>query len=131
MDNVQIGLRAQDFHESLRFVGVFGPKDVNFKRTLLIGKAACLAMHLRGLLYVEGSTQIEYVAASLGISSLELPAVLRELEEVDFLSIVSSDGEIKRIDCRVPEFRSGYEDLGSDGHSLKPTVIDKRCAKSR
>lgn len=125
MDNVQIALRAQDFHESLRVTSVFGPKEVAFEHTLLIGKAACLAMHLRGLLYVEDLAQLKYVAASLGIPALELPAVLRVLEEVSFVSVVKSGDEIKRVECRVPEFRSGYEDLGERWTQLKPTEIEQ------
>jgi hypothetical protein len=124
MNSIQIALRAQDFHESLRVTGVFGPKEVKFKQTLLIGKAASLAMHLRGLLYVDEVTQLEYAAASLGIPSLELTIVLRELEVVDFVSVVKSGDAIKRVECRVPEFRSGYEDLGERWRLLKPSEAE-------
>lgn len=125
MDKVLIGLRAQDFHESLRVTGTFGPKDVHFEKTLLVGKAASLAMHLRGLLYVDNITQLKYAASSLGISSLELPQVLRVLEEVDFVSTVKSGDEIKRVEIKVPEFRSGYEDLGERWQQLKPSEIEQ------
>jgi hypothetical protein len=125
MDKVQIALRAQDFHESLRVTSVFGPKEVAFEHTLLIGKAACLAMHLRGLLYVDNLSQLKYVAASLGIPALELPAVLRVLEDVAFVSVVKSGDEIKRVDCRIPEFRSGYDDLGERWQQLKPTEVER------
>jgi len=124
MDSLLMGLRAQDFHESLKNTAAFGPKEVHYKNTLLIGKAAALAMHLRGLLYVQDYTQLEYAAASLGISSLELPMVLNELEEVDFISIVRSGSKIRRIDIRVPEFRSGYTDLGERLKLLKPSEIE-------
>ena len=125
MNNLIIGIRAQDFHECLRVTGSFGPKDVHYKKTLLIGKAASLAMHLRGLLFIENVQQLEYAASSLGISSLELPVVLHELEEVDFISVVKTGDEIKRVDIRVPEFRSGYEDLGERWTQLKPSVIEQ------
>jgi len=125
VNHIQIALRAQDFHEGLRVTNVFGAKEVKFKRTLLIGKAACLAMHLRGLLFVEDHSQLEYVAASLGIPALELPAVLRELEEVSFVSVVKSGEEIKRVDCRIPEFRSGYEDLGQRWKQLNPSEVEQ------
>lgn len=124
MENVVIGLRAQDFHESLRLTAPFGPKDVHYKWTLLIGKAASLAMHLRGLLFIEDLTQLEYAASSLGISSLELPAVLHELQEVGFLSVVKAGDKIKRIEVRVPEFRSGYAELGERWKQLKPSEIE-------
>lgn len=124
MDALLIGLRAQDFSESLKNTATFGPKEVHYKQTLLIGKAATLAMHLRGLLYVDNYQQLEYAAATLGISSLELEAVLHELEVVDFISIVRSGQNIRRIDIRVPQFRSGYMDLGERWKQLSPTEIE-------
>ncbi len=85
MDSLLIGLRSQDIHESLKNTSTFGPKEVHYRKTLLIGKAASLAMHLRGLLYIKDYIQLEYAAASLGISSIELPTVLHELEEIGFI----------------------------------------------
>lgn len=123
MDNLLIGLRAQDFHEGLRHTGAFGPKDVHYRKTLLIGKAASLAMHLRGLLFIDDMTQLQYAASSLGIGA-ELPLVLRELEEVDFLSITKAGEEIKRVDLRIPEFKSGYSDLGERWKVIKPSEIE-------
>jgi len=125
MDNLIIGLRAQDFHESLKITSTFGPKDVHYEKTILVGKAASLAMHLRGLLFVEDEKQLKYAASTLGISSLELPVVLHELEEVDFLTVVRSGERIRRIDIRVPEFRSGYADLGERWKQLEPSEIEQ------
>ncbi len=124
MESILIGLRAQDFHESLKATSAFGPKEVYYEKTLLIGKAATLAMHLKGLLYIDNYDRLKYAAASLGISGLELPAVLRELEEVDFVSVVRSGEMVRRIDIRVPEFRSGYNDLGERWLQLKPTELE-------
>lgn len=124
-DKLIIGLRAQDFHESLKDTGSFGPKDVHYKRTLLVGKAAALAMHLRGLLYIDKAEQLEYAASSLGISSLELPTVLKELEEIDFVKVVRKGGQIKRVEIKVPEFRSGYEELGERWLALQPGEIEQ------
>jgi hypothetical protein len=125
MDTFTIGLRSQDFHEALKLTGTFGPKDVYYKCTLLIGKAATLAMHLRGLLYLEDYRQLEFVASTLGISSIELPAVLNELEHVNFVSISKSGDEIQRVDLRIPTFRSGYNDLGERWKELKPTEVEQ------
>src|SRR5438552_2805946 len=125
MENLIVGLRTQDFHESLKVTSTFGPKDVHYEKTLLVGKAASLAMHLRGLLFIEDEKQLKYAASTLGISSLELPAVLHELEEVDFLSVVKSGDRIKRVDIRVPEFRSGYAELGERWKQLEPSEIEQ------
>ena len=125
MESLAVGLRAQDLHEGLKDYSTFGPKDVHYRNTLLIGKAAVLAMHLRGLLYIEDYTQLEYAAASLGISSLELQPVLHELEEVDFVSVVRSGATPKRIDIRVPQFRSAYTDLGERWSQLDPSDVEQ------
>lgn len=125
MDPLLIGLRAQDCHEGLKSTAPFGPKDVNYRTTLVIGKAASLAMHLRGLLYIKDVGQLQYAASSLGISSLETDAVLHELEEVDFISTLRSGGQVQRIDIRVPEFRSGYIDLGERWKQLHPSEVEQ------
>ena len=125
MDALLMGLRAQDFHESLRNTSTFGPKEVYYKTTLLIGKAATLAMHLRGLLFVDNIKQLEYAAASLGISSLELDAVLNVLQQVGFIDIIKGRHGIRRIDIKVPQFRSGYTDLGEHWKQLSPSEIEQ------
>lgn len=124
MINRDIALRAQDFHEALKETIAYGPKEVYFEKTLLIGKAAILAMHLKGLIYIEDIPGLKYAAAELGIRSLELETVLRQLETVDFISIVKSGDNIKRVDIRVPEFRDGYQDLGTLWSDLQPSEIE-------
>ena len=130
MDPILAGLRTQDFHESLRDTGVSGPKEVHYHKTLLVGKAASLAMHLRGLQYVGSDTQLRYAAASLGISAFELSHVLRELEKIDFISISRSEDEVKRVDVRVPTFRSGYEELGKLWIDLRPTEVEQASVEA-
>ncbi len=47
------------------------------------------------------------------------------LEAVDFISVVRSGDKVRRIDIRVPEFRSGYTDLGERWKQLKPSEIEQ------
>ena len=42
-----IGLRAQESHEGLKDITAFGLKEAYLEKTILIGKAASLATHLR------------------------------------------------------------------------------------
>jgi hypothetical protein len=125
MDPVLIALRAQDFHESLRNTAASAPKEIHYEKTLLVGKAASLAMHFRGLQYVTDEVQLKCAAASLGISTFELGPVLKELEEIDFISVSRTADRIKRIDIRVPAFRSGYEELGKRWVDLRPTEVEQ------
>jgi len=130
MDELSIGLRTQDFHEGLRETKTFGPKEAYFEKTLRIGKGAVLAMHLRGLQYVDDYTALKFAAAQLGVGGSELPVILRELEEVDFIRVKHTRGEIERVDIRVPEFRTGYEDLGSRWEVLKPSEIERASVEA-
>lgn len=118
-------LRSQDFHEALRDHVAYAPAEVDFRNTLLIGKAAELAMHLRGLLVVRDERALRYAATQLGIRGGEFEPVIRELEEVDFVSVVrDSSDRIKRLEVRVPEFRDGYKDLGERWKELHPTELE-------
>lgn len=125
MTIINAALRAQDFHEALKETIAFGPTEVDFQKTLLIGKAASLAMHFKGLQYIDNYQSLQYAAAELGIRALELREILRQLEIVEFVRIVESNSSIKRIDIRVPEFRDGYEELTKQWRNLKPTEIEQ------
>ncbi len=125
MERKNSALRAQDFHEALKETTAFGPTEVHFGKTLLIGKAASLAMHFKGLQYIDNTDSLKYAAAELGIRTLELRSVLRQLEIVDFVRVVESGDEIKRIDIRVPEFRDGYEELSNQWINLKPSEVEQ------
>ncbi|GCE16772.1 hypothetical protein [Dictyobacter kobayashii] len=120
-----IGLRAQEFHEGLKDIHAFGPREAHLQTTILIGKAASLATHLKGLIYVDNMQALRYLAAELGISSIELQPVLRVLEDVDFASVVTAGSQIKRIELRVPELRNGYNDLGERWLQLEPGEIEQ------
>ncbi|MCA9806003.1 MAG: hypothetical protein KC777_28740 [Cyanobacteria bacterium HKST-UBA02] len=120
-----VGLRSHDFHEGLRYIVDSRTKDAFFNNTVIIGKAATLAMHLRdlGALYIP-EMELRCAASMLGIGGGELDRVLSELEEVDFITVVRAGTSIKRIELRVPQLRSGYEELGSRWRELNPTDIE-------
>ena len=120
-----IGVRAQEFHEGLKDITTFGPKEAYLEATILIGKAASLATHLKGLIYVDDMNALKYLAAELGITGIELKPVLHVLEEVDFASVVSASSKIKRIELRIPELRNGYTDLGDYWMQLGPNEIER------
>lgn len=129
IDKQMLGVRSQDFHEGLKEVASYGPKEVHLKNTLLVGKVATLAAHLRGLNAVEDHAALTYLAADLGISGLELDRVLRELETVDFATVKRHGETIKRVELRVPELRRGYTELGQRWEDLKPTAIERAAVE--
>ena len=125
VDKFRIGLRTQDFSDGYRDVSVYTPRDVHLHNTILVGKAASLAVHLRGLGYINDYQQLLMMAAELGINSIELPSVLRELEEIEFVRIVRRGAAIHRIEIGVPELRAGYEELADRWNDLGPSEIER------
>lgn len=124
-----IGLRAQEFHEGLKEFASFAPKEMHMHATILIGKVASLATHLKGLNYVEDYKALVGLSSQLGISNIELGPILRELQEIDFATVVEAGSQIKRVDLRIPELRNGYETLGERWTQLNPGEIEHAAIK--
>lgn len=125
LEKSTIGIRSQEYHEGLKDISAFGPREVHLENTILIGKVASLATHLKGLDYVEDIKALTYLAAELGISGTELRVVLTELEEVGFARVVKTGSQIKRVELRVPELRNGYEELGERWLQLAPGEVEQ------
>lgn len=125
MKDYKIGIRTQDIQHGLRDVQASGPL-IDLQNTLLIGKSATLAMHLKGLNVIEDIHALKYMAGELGISSFEFDPVLKELQEINFVRIIKSGQTIKRIEITIPELRDGYEDLGKRWKEIGPTEIDEK-----
>ena len=121
-----VALRAQEYHEGLKDVSAFGPKEAYLQATLLTGKVASLATHLKGLNYVDDLQALTFLAAELGISGIELTYVLNELQEVDFATVIRSGTTTKRIELRIPELRNSYESLGERWLQLNPRRLNRR-----
>ncbi len=123
---VDAALRAQDYHDGLRDVQTVGLIQVEMAKTLLVGKAASLAMHLKGLLTIDDIAAFKYMAADLGITPLELDSVLRELQELDFVRVIRrSETQIKRLELSIPEFKDAYSELGEAWANKAPGEIEQ------
>lgn len=109
----KIGLRIHDIAEGLKEIQPTGPAT-QFKNTLLLGKAASLALHLKGHDVIENMEAFEYAAGELGIG-LELESVLRELEEIEFIRRPNN-----KIEITVPTFVDAYSILGERWLTLSP-----------
>jgi hypothetical protein len=125
LDPSRIAIRAQEFHEGLRDVAAFGPKERHLRNTLTVGKAGVLASHLKGLDHVDSPEALYSLAAELGINGTELEVVLRVLQDVDFATVVGSESDFTRVELRVPELRNSYADLGEYWLQRKPGEIER------
>lgn len=125
LKDYKIGIRCQDIQHGLRDVQASGPL-IDLQNTLLIGKCATLAMHLKGLNYIDNIRALKYMAGELGVTSFEFEPVLKELQEIEFIRILKSAHDIRKIEISIPELRTGYEDLGKRWRDIKPTEIEEK-----
>lgn len=112
------GLRLHDISEGLKDVASTGAMS-KFKNTILLGKATTLALHIKGHDVIKNFEALEYASAELGISSIELDYVLRELQEIGFIRKYDN-----RIEIIVPTFIDAYQILGQRWYDLKPSDIE-------
>ena len=122
--NYAAGLRILDIEHGLRAVQPTGIIEAEFPNTLVLGKAANLGLHLRGLNVVpyEG---LRYVAGEVGVRAAELETVLRELEEIGWVRLVRSGASLKRVEVLVPSLRDGFDTIGERWKSVGPTEIEQ------
>lgn len=128
LDKSSIGIRAQEYHEGLKDVINLPQKDMYMPTTILVGKAATLAAHLKGRDYIDDYQALIGLASQLGISGIELQEVLKELEVIDFVKVIKTNSDItgiKRIELKIPALRSGYEELGERWLQHNPSEVEQ------
>lgn len=107
MEKVKIAEFSYDLHNAL---GEYETPELDRLKTL--GMVATLAVHIRGL------GEIPYEVLKLAsfhyfkISSFALDAVVRILEELEFVEVIGGKGRIKSLIPKVPHFKSIYEVIG-------------------
>ena len=105
MDNKDIGIRALDMQTGL-YKYNDSLLDLKIGETMLIGKAASLASHLRGIQVVEDYDALKVLASKLGITSTELVTVLNILQEVELIRIIGSSRKPEKIEILISVFES-------------------------
>jgi hypothetical protein len=125
MNPREIGLRAQDIQTGLQDVDLSGPAAGMFNTTLLTGMAERLAVHIRGAEVVDDEERILALADRLGINSLLLPQVVRQLEEAEFISADYTHERVVRIRERVPYFDDLYHRFGELWQSKTPRLEEQ------
>jgi hypothetical protein len=123
MQDELIGRRSQDVQAGLRDVDdpiVASTIPV----TTEIGRAALLAIHIRGLDIIENITAFYGFANSLGIAGQTLPFVLNLLQEAGWIRVSPSVRNIKSIEESVPIFQSLYSTLGQQWSAMRPGELE-------
>lgn len=93
-------------------VGLNGIDVPEFDAARLIGNAAILAVNLRGLGEVDYSTLRLVAAHHFGIRSDVIDGVLRALDDLELVKLVTTGSTIKTIIPDVPHFEDVYSQVG-------------------
>lgn len=125
MQASDIGVRTLDIQSGLyKFQDPL--IDLKLRRTILIGKAASLASHLRGLQVIENYEGLITLASKLGISSIELEKVLEILNEIEYIRTIGSTDQPDRVEVLLSKFQTTYERLGEKWESQNPAEFEQK-----
>ncbi|MDG0024939.1 hypothetical protein [Trinickia sp. Y13] len=83
-----------------------------FEQLPIIGMAASLALHIRGLGEIDYTVMKPVADYYFDIPTMVLPQVLSVMEEVRHVSLVTEGKTIKKVIPMVPHFTSVYKGLG-------------------
>ena len=125
MENKDIGVRALDMQTGL-YKYSDGILDLKIGETMLIGKAASLASHLRGVQVIEDADALRVLASKLGISSTELITVLEILQEVELIRVIGNVRKPEKIEVLISVFEDAYQLLGEKWNEDKPDEFERK-----
>lgn len=98
---------AYDLHAGLAAVQI-----PEFNDLQLIGMAATLAIHIKGLGEIDFEVLRKVSDHLMGIPSMALEKVLEVLDEVEFVTLVTSGRRITKVIPKIPVFDEVYDTIG-------------------
>ena len=128
MEYKDIGIRALDMQTGL-YKYSDSVLDLKISETMLIGKAASLASHLRGIQVVEDFDALKVLASKLGITSTELISVLEILQEVELVRVIGSSRKPEKIEVLITAFEDAYQLLGEKWQNDKPDEFERKVVQ--
>jgi hypothetical protein len=125
MDNKNIGIRSLDVQTGLyKFNDPI--LDLKIGETILIGKAASLASHLRGIQVIEDYEALKALAGKLGINATELLSVLEILDEIEYVRIIGNKRKPTKIEVLISIFQETYDLLGEKWRDDNPDEFEQK-----
>ena len=125
MDNKSIGIRSLDVQTGLYKYN--DPiLDLKIGETILIGKAASLASHLRGIQVIEDYEALKALASKLGINATELLSVLEILDEIGYIRVNGNKRKPTKIEVLITIFEDTYDLLGEKWKDDNPDEFEQK-----
>lgn len=124
MDNAITAARLQDINEGLtRQTG--GLVEAHFRKSKRFGAAIRICNLIRGRDVIRNYNALVAATGELGIGADTLDIALREMEEIGYVSIQRSGGDVKKIEERIPLLSNRYEDIGQRWLDSNPSDLEK------
>jgi hypothetical protein len=118
----QVAEFAHDLQASLSRTSV-----PEFDQLPLVGMAAILALHLKGLGEIRYAVLKQVSEHFFDVPAMVLPQVLEVLAEVEYISLVTAGKTIHSVIPSVPHFSSVYEGLGKYLAAMDLTEHEQLC----
>lgn len=128
MDNKSIGIRSLDIQTGL-YKYSDPILDLKIGETILIGKAASLASHLRGIQVIEDYEALKALASKLGINATELLSVLEILHEIEYIRVIGNKRKPSKIEVLITIFEETYDLLGEKWKDDNPDEFEKKMVE--
>jgi DNA-binding transcriptional ArsR family regulator len=128
IDKPTITARLQDINEGLvRQSG--GLVEAHYRKSKRFGAAARVCNLIKGCDVVSDYNSLVASAGELGIGADTLDAALRELEEIGYVSLHRSGGDIQKIEERIPLLDDRFVSLADKWLDSNPSEIEKATVR--
>ena len=128
MNRRDIGIRALDMQTGL-YNYSDSVLDLKMNETLLIGKAASLVSHLRGIQVINDYEALIVLASKLGITAVELYPVLEVLQELELVWFSGKTRKPEKIEVMISAFENTYDLLGEKWLDDKPSEFERKIVE--
>jgi hypothetical protein len=124
MDSKLIAGRLQEINEGLVSQSG-GLVEAHFRKSKRSGAAARLCNVLRGQDIIDNYEMLAAAAGELGIPADTLDRALNELEEIGYVTLHKSSGDIRKVEERIPLLSDSYDLIGQKWLDNKPSDIER------
>jgi hypothetical protein len=124
MDRKLIAGRLQEINEGLVSQSG-GLVEAHFRKSKRSGAAARLCNVLRGQDVLDDYEMLAAAAGELGIPADTLDRALSELEEIGYVTLHKSGGDIRKVEERIPLLSDSYDLIGQKWLDNKPSDIER------
>lgn len=125
MEKYLKAVRAQDIQSGLSLINS-GLSNLYMKKTKLIGATAKVCSLVEPFQVVDNYDNLIVAAGEVGIDDNLLEKALRELQEMEFIRVIKSGEQIKKIEVSLPSLQGRYEILGERYEQLNPSDIENK-----